>query len=94
MLAWSGRLPTRGDWAYEVKWDGFRALVSTEAGLRVRTRRGWNITELIPTLRGMPFEATPASTNPDAPTRHSRRADIPGERCDVWEPTRVDGKGV
>ena len=27
MLARSGTLPTRGRWAYEVKWDGFRALV-------------------------------------------------------------------
>ena len=30
MLAPSGRLPTSGDYAYEVKWDGFRAIVSTE----------------------------------------------------------------
>jgi hypothetical protein len=30
MLARSGPLPTRGDWAYEVKWDGLRAIVSTE----------------------------------------------------------------
>jgi ATP-dependent DNA ligase len=44
VLARSGPLPTRGDWAYEVKWDGFRALVSTEGGLRVRSRRGWNMT--------------------------------------------------
>jgi ATP-dependent DNA ligase len=29
MLARSGRLPTSGDYAYEVKWDGFRAIVST-----------------------------------------------------------------
>jgi ATP-dependent DNA ligase len=27
MLARSGRLPTSGSWAYEVKWDGFRAIV-------------------------------------------------------------------
>jgi ATP-dependent DNA ligase len=33
MLARGGALPTRGDWAYEVKWDGLRALVSTEGGL-------------------------------------------------------------
>jgi hypothetical protein len=39
MLARSGRLPTSGDWSYEVKWDGFRAIVSTESGLRVRSRR-------------------------------------------------------
>jgi len=30
MLAKSGKLPTRGRWSYEVKWDGFRAIVSTE----------------------------------------------------------------
>jgi ATP-dependent DNA ligase len=27
-------LPTGGDFAYEVKWDGFRAIVSTEGALR------------------------------------------------------------
>jgi hypothetical protein len=35
MLARSGRLPTSGDYAYEVKWDGFRAIVSTEETLHV-----------------------------------------------------------
>jgi ATP-dependent DNA ligase len=45
MLARSERLPTRGSWAYEVKWDGFRAIVSTEGSLRVRSRRGWNLAE-------------------------------------------------
>jgi ATP-dependent DNA ligase len=39
MLAQSGQLPTRGDWSFEVKWDGFRAIVSTEGdALRVRSR--------------------------------------------------------
>jgi ATP-dependent DNA ligase len=45
MLARSGRLPASGDWVYEVKWDGFRAIVSTEGTLRVRSRRGWDMTE-------------------------------------------------
>jgi ATP-dependent DNA ligase len=45
MLAKSGKLPTRGDFAYEVKWDGFRAIVSTEGPLRVRSRRGRDMTE-------------------------------------------------
>ena len=36
MLARSGRLPTSGDYADDVKWDGFRAIVSTEGELRVR----------------------------------------------------------
>jgi hypothetical protein len=29
MLARSGALPTRGDWAFELKWDGFRGLLRT-----------------------------------------------------------------
>jgi hypothetical protein len=44
MLARSGSIPTRRDWAYEVKWDGFRAIVSTEGLLRVSSRLGWNMT--------------------------------------------------
>jgi ATP-dependent DNA ligase len=42
MLARSGELPTGDGWAYELKLDGFRAIVSTVDGLRVRSRRGWN----------------------------------------------------
>jgi hypothetical protein len=30
MLARSGSIPSRGDWSYEVKWDEFRVIVSTE----------------------------------------------------------------
>jgi bifunctional non-homologous end joining protein LigD len=59
MLARSGTLPTRGDWNYEVKWDGFRAIVSTEgAPLRVRSRRGWNMTPLVPELSALPVAGT------------------------------------
>ena len=58
MLARSGPLPTRGDRFYEVKWDGFRAVVSTEDGLRVRSRRGWNMTDLVPELAALPISAT------------------------------------
>jgi len=42
-------LPTR-DYAFEVKWDGFRAIVSTKNGFRARSRRGWDMTPLIPEL--------------------------------------------
>ena len=45
MLARSGRVPMSGDYAFEVKWDGFRAIVSTEGPLRVRSRRGWEMSE-------------------------------------------------
>jgi bifunctional non-homologous end joining protein LigD len=57
MLARSGRLPTRGDFAYEVKWDGFRALVSTEGELHVRSRRGWDMTEQVGFLARLPAQA-------------------------------------
>jgi ATP-dependent DNA ligase len=53
MLACSDRLP-RGDYPYEVKWDGFRAVVATEDGLRVRSRRGWRMTDLVPEFAGPP----------------------------------------
>jgi hypothetical protein len=36
------RLRLRGE------WDGFRAIVSTEAGLEVRSRRGWSMAERLP----------------------------------------------
>jgi bifunctional non-homologous end joining protein LigD len=58
MLARSGQLPTRGDWAYEVKWDGFRAIVSTDTRFRVRSRRGWNMTDFVPELAALPAFAT------------------------------------
>jgi bifunctional non-homologous end joining protein LigD len=59
MLARSGPIPTRGDWSFEVKWDGFRAIVSTEGTpLRVRSRRGWDMTPLLPELSALPVAAT------------------------------------
>jgi ATP-dependent DNA ligase len=57
MLAKSGKLPTRGEWSYEVKWDGFRAIVSTEGSLRVRSRRGWDMTEHVRFLEQLPVQA-------------------------------------
>src|SRR5690242_10524782 len=54
MLARSGTLPTRGRWAYEVKWDGFRAIVRSGDDYRVRSRRGWDMSALVPELRALP----------------------------------------
>jgi bifunctional non-homologous end joining protein LigD len=54
MLARSGRLPTSGNYAYEVKWDGFRAIVSTEETLGVRSRRGWDMTDHVGFLAELP----------------------------------------
>jgi len=54
MLSRPGPLPTGPGWSFELKWDGFRALVSTEDGLAVRSRRGWNMTPALPELRKLP----------------------------------------
>jgi len=57
MLARSGRLPTSSSYSFEVKWDGFRAIVSTEGPLRVRSRRGWNMREQAAFLADLPVRA-------------------------------------
>jgi bifunctional non-homologous end joining protein LigD len=54
MLARPATLPLGSGYSYEVKWDGFRAIVSTEAGLQVRSRRGWDMTALLPELAELP----------------------------------------
>jgi bifunctional non-homologous end joining protein LigD len=54
MLSSPGRLPIGSGWAYEVKWDGFRAVVSTDDGLRVRSRPGWTMTTRLPELESLP----------------------------------------
>ena len=54
MLSRPGPIPTGTGWRYESEWDCFRALVSTVDGLRVRSRRGWNMTQLLPELRYLP----------------------------------------
>jgi len=55
MLAVSGVLPPDDDaWAYEVKWDGVRALVAVEGGaLTVRSRNGNDVTSSYPELGGL-----------------------------------------
>ncbi|RVR12144.1 non-homologous end-joining DNA ligase [Sinorhizobium meliloti] len=44
--------PPKGpDWAYEVKWDGYRIAVHIEAGrVRILTRGGYDWTERFPTI--------------------------------------------
>jgi len=56
MLARPGELPEDdAGWAYEVKWDGVRALVWLEHGevLRLESRTGRDITARYPELRGL-----------------------------------------
>jgi bifunctional non-homologous end joining protein LigD len=55
MLATAGTLPSDDDaWAYEVKWDGVRALVAVDGGrLRITSRNGNDVTSSYPELRGL-----------------------------------------
>ena len=53
MLARSGDLPVGDDWAYEIKWDGVRAIGYAEGGrLKLESRNGNNVTPRYPELRG------------------------------------------
>ncbi len=47
-------IPAGDGWAFEVKFDGFRALVDTRDGFRVRSRRGWDMTDRLPELASLP----------------------------------------
>lgn len=55
MLATAGKLPARdAGWAYEMKWDGIRALAFIDGGaLRLRSRTGRDITFVYPELAGL-----------------------------------------
>jgi len=64
MLATSGQLPSAADdgrYAYEIKWDGVRAIVRVDGGrLRIDTRNGIDATRRYPELRelGLALGAT------------------------------------
>lgn len=57
MLARSARPPDEDGYAYEPKWDGFRAIVPGGSELCVRSRRGWNMTSRLPELAVLPVDA-------------------------------------
>ena len=48
MLAKAGMIPCGRGWTFEPKLDGFRCMVCTHAGFRARSRRGWDMTHLLP----------------------------------------------
>lgn len=74
MLARSGPLPTGRGWLYEPKLDGFRCLVCTHGRFRTRSRRGWDMTNLLPEL-GQTLPALPmCRISPTRVLRASRAA--------------------
>ena len=59
MLATSGKLPETGDWAYEIKWDGVRALAYVDGdSLHLESRNLLDITGRYPELVGLPSAVT------------------------------------
>ncbi len=47
----SDKVPTTGDWLYEVKWDGIRAMIALDEGVvRIRSRNQNDITAAFPEL--------------------------------------------
>jgi bifunctional non-homologous end joining protein LigD len=54
MLTRPAQFPLGSGYAFEVKWDGFRAIVSMVDGLIVRSRRGWDMTHSVPELERLP----------------------------------------
>jgi bifunctional non-homologous end joining protein LigD len=57
MLARSGSIPTGPGWRFEPKLDGFRCLSCAHGSrLRVRSRRGWDMTNLLPELAELPAD--------------------------------------
>jgi bifunctional non-homologous end joining protein LigD len=62
MLARAGGIPTGRGWIFEPKLDGFRCLVCTHGSrFRARSRRGWDMTKLLPEIR----RAVPADVQLD-----------------------------
>jgi bifunctional non-homologous end joining protein LigD len=56
MLATAGELPSAADeeaWAFEMKWDGVRAVVYVDGGVRVLTRNDREVAATYPELRGL-----------------------------------------
>jgi bifunctional non-homologous end joining protein LigD len=51
MLATTGQVTgDPSEWSWEVKWDGWRALVYVDGSVRVRTRTGRDVTASLPEL--------------------------------------------
>ena len=55
MLARTAHAPPRDDaeWAFEIKWDGIRALAYVEEDLRLQSRSGEDVTRRYPELAGI-----------------------------------------
>jgi ATP-dependent DNA ligase len=71
--------PEDGRWAYEVKWDGWRALVTVDGAVTVHTRRGRNATSSFPELAGTGDAIAGRRVIPDGELLAARNGDL-----DFW----------
>lgn len=62
----SARLPTGAGYAYEPKWDGYRAAVTVLGDVQIMSRRGTDLTEVFPDLATVLADQVPDGTLLDA----------------------------
>jgi hypothetical protein len=95
MLATSGPLPPEdGRWAVEVKWDGWRALVTVDGAVTVHTRRGRNATSSFPELAGMANALRGRQVVLDGELVAARDGALdfrPGSRSTLWRKRKCPG---
>ena len=98
MLARTGTLPRdEGEWAFEIKWDGVRAIGYVDGGrLRLESRNGNDITPRYPELRGARAGARLARGDPRRRGRGVRGRppvvpEAPGRACTSPPSTRCAG---
>ncbi len=58
----ASRLPAGPGWAYEPKWDGYRAAVIHVGQVQIVSRRGTDLTEMFPDLAAAVAEQVPDGT--------------------------------
>jgi ATP-dependent DNA ligase len=64
--ATSARLPTGAGYAYEPKWDGYRAAVAVLGDVQIMSRRGTDLTGVFPDLATVLADQVPDGTFLDA----------------------------
>ena len=91
MLARAGTIPHGRGWTFEPKLDGFRCLVCTHAGFRARSRRGWDMTHLLPEFRRASPEAyNSTGSSSRSPTTAGRTSTGSARGCCTAGRHRVD----
>ncbi|WP_163571509.1 non-homologous end-joining DNA ligase [Fodinicola feengrottensis] len=92
MLASPGDLPVGPEWAYEVKWDGIRAIASAAGGrLRLHSRSDKDVTAIYPELAGLAEMFPEGTLDGEIVAFDKGRPSFPAlqDRMNVDDPRRV-----